>query len=443
MSWTGASVSLVFVIALGSYLPSAAAIGEDAAKSSLPVSEASFSEASWEHTRLPSYHPRRTTMPEYLATARNAKGRKVTERLDVNSADEAVQVLRDRGYDEIVLHTSDTEALYTKQKALSHFLSPSEYLWFRKMPPRLASFLILTIKIYQKGWYWNLAALAWLAYRSWRGVGWGPTDIGLVAYLVFPLFWALGAQFFRGAAGRYNRLIDAVSWGRWEEVLARADSVGGKVASEEVAFQKAKALAGLGRLEEALNMVKTFADGKKIPLWLYWSRLAAVYSTGKRPEESKAALEKALEFAPDNASLLVSKAEAEVWHRRNPKLARELLTRARAHAISELIQPHVLKTEGLIRLEEGHAREARELLEQAFEKANVFRHASPIMLSMLDKLHAALAVACAAEGDIDAARRHYQRARPRLVALRLDDELARCDEAVGLTPEGVAGSHLP
>ena len=382
-------------------------------------------------------------MPEYVASARNAKGKKVTERLDVNSADEAVQVLRDRGYDEIVLHTSDVEARYTKQKAVSHFLSPSEYLWFRKMPPRLAGFLLVTIKSYQKGWYWSLAALALACVSVMAGRRGGAFEYGLVVYLFFPLPWAfLSAQLFRGAGGRYKRLMDAVAWGRWEEVLARADSVAGKVPPEEVAFQKAKALAGLGRLEEALQMVEPFADGKKIPPWLYWSRLAGVYSTGKRREESKAAMEKALEFAPDNVTLLVDKADSEVWLRHNPKLARELLTRARAHAISDRITPFVIKTEGLIRLEEGHAREARELLERAFEKASVFRHASPMMLMMLDKMHAALALACAAEGDVDTARRHYQLARPRLVALRLDDELARCDKAVGLTPDEIAGGHL-
>jgi tetratricopeptide (TPR) repeat protein len=380
-------------------------------------------------------------MPRYLASGRNAKGKKVTERLDVDSADEAVQVLRDRGYDEIVLHTDDVGA-WSRRKAVVYFLSPSEHLWLRKMPRRLAIFLLATIKMYQKGWYWFLGALAVLAYRSWRGEWWGSLDSSLVVYLFFPVFWALGAQFFRGAAGRYRRLIDAVAWGRWEDVLARADSVAGKVPPHEVAFLKAKALAGLGRLDEALRMVEAFADGKEIPEWLYWSRLAAVYSTGKRPEESKAALEKALEFAPENVTLLVDKADSEVWLRRNPRLARELLARARAHAISDLIQPFVLMTEGLIRLEQGHAREARELLEQAFEKANAFRHGSPLMVAMLDKMHAALALACAAEGDIDAARRHYQLARPRLVALRLDDELARCEKAVGLAPEDVAGCHL-
>ena len=48
------------------------------------------------------------------------------------------------------------------------------------------------------------------------------------------------------------------------------------------------------------------------------------------------------------------------------------------------------------------------------------------------------ALACAAEGDVDAARGHYQLAKARLVALKLDDDLARCEKAIGLTREAVA-----
>src|SRR5262245_2141424 len=208
-------------------------------------------------------------MPEYLASARNGDGKTVTERLEAASADEAVQALRDRGYDEIVLHTDDVGALYSKQSAVDPVITPREFLWFRDWPAPLAGFLIVTIKLYKQGWPWYLAALALLAYRSAQGLTWGALDVAIVIYVLFPALFALAAQFFRGAAGRYQWLIDAVAWGRWEEVLAHADSVGGQVAPEEVAFQKAKAHAGLGRLDEALRMVEPFSDGQRIPPWLY------------------------------------------------------------------------------------------------------------------------------------------------------------------------------
>jgi tetratricopeptide (TPR) repeat protein len=375
-------------------------------------------------------------MPEYLATARDAQGRKVTERLDVDSADEAVQVLRDRGYDEIVLHTDDVGAHYTRQSAVDSVISPREFLWFRQMRPALAGFLIVTIKSYQRGWPWFLAAVALLAYRSSQGRTWRWPDTVLLIYLLFPAIFAAAAQLVRGAAGRYHRLIEAVAWGRWEEVLERADSVGGGVSPEEVAFQKAKALAGLGRLDEAIEGVEPFGDGQRIPLWMYWARLAEVYTTARRYQDSKAAMEKALGLAPDNATLLLDLADTEVWRWRNPRRARELLARARAHALSDMLQPFAMKTEGLIRLEEGHPREAREFLERALCKVAAFRHASALMGAMIDKMHAVLALACAAEGDLESARRHYLVARPRLLALKLDDVRARCEAALGLPPEG-------
>jgi tetratricopeptide (TPR) repeat protein len=371
-------------------------------------------------------------MPEYLATARNVDGKSVTERLEAASADEAVQALRDRGYDEIVLHTGDVGALYSKQSAVASVITPRQFLWFRDWPAPLAGFLIVTIQSYKQGWFWYLLALALLAYRTAQGLTWQALDVAIVIYLLFPPLFALAAQFFfRGAAGRYHRLMDAVAWGRWDEVLAQADSVGGQVAPEEVAFNKAKALAGLDRLDEALRAVEPFGDGQRIPPWLYWSRLAEVYEIAKRHDDAKAAMEKALELAPDNATLLVDMAETEAWRWHNPRRARELLARARAHALSDVLQPFAMRTEGLIRLEEGNAREARELLDDAFRRAERFRHASPLMGAVLDGMHAGLALACAAEGDLEAARRHYQRARPRLEALKLDDVLDRCEKALG------------
>jgi hypothetical protein len=261
-------------------------------------------------------------MPEYLATGRDPSGKKVTERIDADSADEAVQALCDRGYDEIVLHTDDVAARYTRQSAVASVITPREYLWYRHMPPKVAGFLIVAIKGYQRGWIWYLGALALLAYRHWQGLRWGALDVALVIYLLFPALFALAAQLIQGAGGRYRRLIEAVSWGRWDEVLEQADSVGGGVPPEETAFRKAAALAGLGRLTEGLEMVKPFGDGVSMPPWLYWSRLAGVYATAKRHEDARAAMEKALELDPENVTLLVDRANTEVWRWRNLRLAR-------------------------------------------------------------------------------------------------------------------------
>ncbi len=62
-----------------------------------------------------------------------------------------------------------------------------------------------------------------------------------------------------------------------------------------------------------------------------------------------------------------------------------------------------------------------------------FRNASQAIIDQtLDIMHAQLVLACAAEGDMEQARRHYEIAKPRLVALKNSDDIARCEEALGL-----------
>ena len=55
-------------------------------------------------------------MPEYLATVRHPDGRRVTENVVADSADEAVRLLRERGHDEVMLHSDDVGALFIRQR---------------------------------------------------------------------------------------------------------------------------------------------------------------------------------------------------------------------------------------------------------------------------------------------------------------------------------------
>lgn len=374
-------------------------------------------------------------MSEYLATGTTPGGKKVTERVEADSADEAVQLLRERGFDDVVLHTDDFGAHYGKQAEVDAVISPREYLWLRNLPRPLSGFLLVTIKTYQRGKFSSLLILGLLGYRRYVGLGWGLFDTALALAFFLPVIWAFVAQFFGGAAAAYDRFIEAVSWGRWREVLERAETLQG-VPPEEVATRKAQALASLGRFDEAIAEVEPFGDGEAIPIWLYHSRLAEVYSVVHRHHEAIALTEQALEEAPDNATILIDLARMEILHRRDPLRARTYLDRAREHALSDVLQPFATSVEGLIRLEEGDARAARSLLEEAYQGVEKFRHASPLVGAMLDQMHATLCWARAAEGDIDAARKHYRLARPRMVALGKTDEIKRCEEALGTHLDG-------
>src|SRR5262249_8059439 len=81
------------------------------------------------------------TMPKYLVSGRNPNGQMVTERVEAASADEAVKLLDQRQFTDIVLHTSDVEALVGQQmrdlsgrraqKAMDRFLTPRDYVRIR------------------------------------------------------------------------------------------------------------------------------------------------------------------------------------------------------------------------------------------------------------------------------------------------------------------------
>ncbi len=375
-------------------------------------------------------------MPQYLATARNPQGAKVTERVDADSADRAVQLLRERGYEEIDLHTDDVGALYTDQKTVEKQISPRQYLWIRNLPSPVSSFLIISANSYKQAWALNLAALAGLIYRRSQHVPWGSFDNLLAIYLLIPIAFAVVWPLFPSAARRYRMLIDAVAWGRWEEVLARADKVGGGLPPHDIAFHKAKALAGLGRLEEGLEVVKPFLGEANPPAWIYWSRLSGVYLAAKRYEESHSAMDKALELAPENATVLIDTGLTEVRWRHNPKRARELLERARKHALSDMVKVFATDLEGLIALEEKRYRDAEPLLKEAFAGHYAKRFASPLSGASIDRAHAYLALVAAGLGDIDAAEKHFRQAKPRLVALGLDELIDRCEKAIGLPAGG-------
>ncbi len=142
----------------------------------------------------------------------------------------------------------------------------------------------------------------------------------------------------------------------------------------EIALRKAQALAGMDRLDEALRVVEPFGDGKAVPGWFYRSMLAQVYEFARRRDEAIAQLEQAIELAPDNATLMISLARHVIWYKRDVRRARELLTQARLHALSDMTKPFADLVEGIILLEEGRPRDALPSLETVHKIFHARRH---------------------------------------------------------------------
>jgi tetratricopeptide (TPR) repeat protein len=370
-------------------------------------------------------------MHEYLYTARTPEGRRVTECMEADSADEVVRLLGERGYTEIVLHTDDIMARYTRYRQVQGPITPRDYVGFRRSKGYLSRVLFLARKLYAGAWMPSLLAISVIVSRRIQGLPWDYWDTGAAVVLAAPLAYVLIAALF-STAERYSRLLDAASWFRWEEVLELLPSLRHRLPPEEAAVREAQAVAGLGRLEEGLELVRPFGDGKRLPLWMYYARLANVYFAAGRQEQVLAVTEKAAELAPDNPALLIDLATLLIRYRRDLRRAEELLARAQKHAISDMVGIFLENVQGMLALEQGDAQKALHLLSKSQAAMMPYRHATPIINYPIDRTHAYLALVHASLGEPTEAERHYRLAQPRLLVTDGDDLLRRCEQALGL-----------
>ena len=377
--------------------------------------------------------PRADGLREYILSAKNAAGKQITERVDAASADAAVETLRRRGLSEIVLHTDDVGAVHTQQSKLEKYLSPKQYLSFRQPRGYLGRVAFDVRKIYS--WKWYLPLLVVVAARCWMDAPWRLLDYLVIGLFIGLLLLPLAAAFVIEANARevsYHKFIELVAWGRWDEVLRESERLQGRLPEREIRWHRAKALAGLGRLAEGLEFVAPLASDPDLPRWLYLTRLSEVHATAKDWDAAIGLHEKALAIAPDNATIMIDLAMTLLARQRDLPRTRQLLEQARKHALSEVLAPAAEAAEGMLLFEEHKPDQAREKLEAALAGLQQFRAASPLMGALIDRYRAYLALALAALGEHAAAEREFRLAEPRLVALRRDELLARCRQAIAI-----------
>ena len=367
-------------------------------------------------------------MPKYLLSGTDAHGRRRTEAVSARSADEATDRFRARGFADVTLHSDEVVGHLFDPEHLKH-LTPRDYLTLGRVSR--AEFLYrLTVKLYRSQWWLFLPVLALVVGRRVLDVPWETLDTFATAFLFFPPVLVLFGELF-SPSRKFERVMSFNAWARWGDMLNALPSIRGILPAPHYAFYEAKALAGLGRLDEALEVVQPFADDRRTPAWLYWGQLADVFHTARLGDRAIECSEKAAEHAPDNPTVLLDLAMSLLRYRRDTVRAKPLLERARAHAISDLIHPFLLMAEGIVALEEGRPQAARELLEEAARLAEPLRHSTALMGTAIDRIHTYLTLACAAAGDRAAAEAHYRIAEPRLRAFQTTDLIERCELALG------------
>jgi tetratricopeptide (TPR) repeat protein len=364
---------------------------------------------------------------EYLITGRNRRGRRVTQIVRAASGDEAAATFGAQGYTEVVLHTDDVSAPLVKASAAAG-LTPSEQVAIRTMGEG-RRFLFFAWKSYRTIWPVTFLALAMiglrLASRSLAGL-----EVLALAVLLFPPGVHIYLSLF-GAGSVYLRLLRAVGRARWEEALRLVPRVKLPLSPVELPLLKARALAGGGRLPEALAELDRATAGPSYPRYLYWLSQSIIYLDARELEKGLSALAQAHELAPQIPLIAVSYASRLLAVRRDVGRARVLVAEARRHAIADWTVPFFLNADGAIALEEGRADDAVRLLAEAVRQQDRFQRNNPSTLAQGARMRANLCLALAATGDTAAARAELRRAGPLLQAHREFELLKRCEQAVG------------
>jgi tetratricopeptide (TPR) repeat protein len=367
-------------------------------------------------------------MPKYLLSGTDDRGRQRTEVVTAPTADEATRRFKARGHSDITLHSDEVLGHLFNPKVLKH-LTPRDCLALGRVS-RGQFLWRMTVKLYRSQWWMFLIFAALIVGRRVLDVPWGFIDTAVVSFLLLPPVIVLLGELF-SPSRRFERAMAYNAWARWAEMLTALQGVRGIMPAAQYAFFQAKALAGLGRLDEALETVRPYADDSGTPAWLYWGQLADVFHTAKLGDRAIECGEKAVEHAPDNPTVLIDLAMAQLRYRRDAARARPLLDRAKTHEISDLLVPFVLMAEGVCTLEENRPERARELLDESARRAEPLRNTTALMGTAIDRIHTYLTLACAATGDLVAAEEHYRIAEPRLRAFDTQDLIDRCQTALG------------
>jgi len=374
-------------------------------------------------------------MADYIFSARNSTGQKVADWVEADSADDAARRLEEDGWCEIVIHTVDLPSILKLHTRLKARFTAQEILNLRKRNSNrwVASFRIAW-RVYR--WFWFITAPALVTHivlSSMRAPLGGPHAGALLA-LVLPLLVAGAvATGIRRPVIAHARLVEAVGWGRWEVVLRLLPELPPKFPVDYRAGYKAKALAGLGRLEEALQVWEPFAGGARIPEWIYWSKLASIYRAAHDNGRAFACAERAAELAPEHPVALIGWATALLLRKRDVARAAVVLRQAKTHALSELSAAHVDLAEGIMAIEQGKHQDAKVLLEQGLAGLSQIRMVA--LLGMPDLVHAYLCLAQAGLGETERAIEHWKQAAPRLQAWREDELIDRCEQALANAPK--------
>jgi|GEM_PF-1867624 len=383
-------------------------------------------------------------MPEYLFTARSAKGRSMTDLVGARTIGDARRALEAQGFTDILFHTDNEQLRVNRQ--MQEQMDPHALVG--AVEARYERFSGSTAR--RPGSSWSTEVCVWIApwlvlllipsiLSIWIfAIKRNPLDPGLwlgilvqggVGFIVCCVVLALSGHRAQIRAATWNRVERTRFWTAFLKCLPPI----GRPPLSDLDLRLATVLARNGRVEEGRRLVAPYLAQAATDAMLL-GRVAHFHHAAGESERALEFLGRAVEVSNGSTQALVDQAYFLARHLERPAEAEAVLGRLRERELIELARVFVWFTRGLILLQQGQPAGAL----AAFAEAD--KHLAPhtnvaLLKGMQLELYAFRALACAAVGQTEEGRRWFRRARPLLEARRETALLARLHAALGQSHE--------
>lgn len=372
-------------------------------------------------------------MPIFLLTATDENSKRETHRVEAENSQDAYNEYESQGFTDIVLHSDDAAAvassMFPPNVEVEKNLTPADLVNFQYQTS-FGFFIYMLKKLFWQFRWGGFCAIIFLAFKWDNGSAFSYLEMAMFALFLCPVILAVWVAYF-SSARKYNQMLQAFCWGRWEEVIDRVSKLRGKIPDFELSGREAVAIAAQGHFDEAIEIMESFADSSpEVPHWMYLGRLSEVYEVVKDYDQVIECMRLAYEEAPENPTVLIDYAYALMKCNTDNKLAKQLLEEAEQQHLGELVELLILYFKGLLELNLGNYKVAQANFLTCQSGLLPIAPSQPLLQLFVDLNRAYLAITLAELGESENAQIIYELALPRLQALGSEQIMDRYAEAI-------------
>ncbi len=371
-------------------------------------------------------------MPNFIWTAKDRQGKPIVKEVSAETIEESRAMLLAEGYTDLELKSDEImdasrERFASVNKGRKS--SPEEFVRHLGNVPQTTLGIIFKGIVQNAIFYLLMIALTVVAIFRGHKTNAIVTGIITVVWLVFRIWMSLPLIY-------HVKLNKAKEWHRWTEVLQLVKKLERiqlvhsiKFPAQSLVRDRAQALAGLGRLSDALMELEKIENQPEMPNWLYKAHLAEIYSIAKDYDKSLEYGWKALE-EKQTPALYLDLANRLLRYKKDTVKAKEILAKIEKDTLTEIAKPYYLRCQGILDYIEGDYASAREELEVSLKMMEQTRD-RPFRDGNISVVKGYLCCVLAKRGGLTEAKRCFEQVREYLIATSETELLEECKKAIG------------